>query len=197
MFYSPLPLSVSPEQQSLHAKEATEDMEVAILKTCQSISDLRREVSSSLSLLCPSALWVWIDVERDTDMTGMFLTRCSASVAGFHHFSASLCQLNYVIVSLLLLFFFLCLLKIHPHACLSLTFIFLLSSLHYSHLFLYYVISDSSSSSIRWQSFVPLTCSKFTGSSCLYGLSKQQVPRETWRRWRSIRASSPSRRSSW
>uniref|UniRef100_A0A8D3C926 Alpha-catulin n=1 Tax=Scophthalmus maximus TaxID=52904 RepID=A0A8D3C926_SCOMX len=32
------------EAQSVHAKEATEDMEVAILKTCQSIGDLRREV---------------------------------------------------------------------------------------------------------------------------------------------------------
>uniref|UniRef100_A0A3Q3XIE3 Alpha-catulin n=1 Tax=Mola mola TaxID=94237 RepID=A0A3Q3XIE3_MOLML len=32
------------EAQSVHAKEATEDMEVAILKTCQSISDLRREL---------------------------------------------------------------------------------------------------------------------------------------------------------
>ncbi|XP_078031698.1 alpha-catulin isoform X1 [Epinephelus lanceolatus] len=31
-------------QQSVHAKEATEDMEVAILKTCQSVSDLRREL---------------------------------------------------------------------------------------------------------------------------------------------------------
>lgn len=48
MFYSPLLLS--SEQQSVHAKEATKDMEVAILKTCQSVSDLRREVSSSLSL---------------------------------------------------------------------------------------------------------------------------------------------------
>uniref|UniRef100_A0A8D0A4J3 Alpha-catulin n=1 Tax=Sander lucioperca TaxID=283035 RepID=A0A8D0A4J3_SANLU len=35
---------VNAWQQSLHAKEATEDMEVAILKTCQSISDLRREL---------------------------------------------------------------------------------------------------------------------------------------------------------
>uniref|UniRef100_A0A665WN41 Alpha-catulin n=1 Tax=Echeneis naucrates TaxID=173247 RepID=A0A665WN41_ECHNA len=32
------------EAQSLHAKEATEDMEVAILKTCQSVSDLRHEL---------------------------------------------------------------------------------------------------------------------------------------------------------
>ncbi|XP_029022971.1 alpha-catulin isoform X4 [Betta splendens] len=32
------------EAQSVNAKEATEDMEVAILKTCQSISDLRREL---------------------------------------------------------------------------------------------------------------------------------------------------------
>ncbi|XP_062291700.1 alpha-catulin isoform X1 [Scomber scombrus] len=32
------------EAQSAHAKEATEDMEVAILKTCQSVSDLRREL---------------------------------------------------------------------------------------------------------------------------------------------------------
>lgn len=56
---------------------------------------------------------------------------------------------------------------------------------------------DSSSSSIRWRWFVPQTCSKFTGSSCLYGLSKLQEPRETWRQWRSIRARSPSRRSSW
>ncbi|XP_074468434.1 alpha-catulin isoform X3 [Sebastes fasciatus] len=32
------------EAQSVHAKEATEDMEVAILKTCQSVSDLRREL---------------------------------------------------------------------------------------------------------------------------------------------------------
>nr|XP_020462597.1 alpha-catulin isoform X1 [Monopterus albus] len=31
-------------QQSAHAKEATEDMEVAILKTCQSITDLKREL---------------------------------------------------------------------------------------------------------------------------------------------------------
>lgn len=48
MFYSPLLLS--SEQQSVHAKEATKDMEVAILKTSQSVSDLRREVSSSLLL---------------------------------------------------------------------------------------------------------------------------------------------------
>ncbi|CAJ1083986.1 alpha-catulin [Xyrichtys novacula] len=32
------------EGQSAHAKEATEDMEVAILKTCQSVNDLRREL---------------------------------------------------------------------------------------------------------------------------------------------------------
>ncbi|XP_076611216.1 alpha-catulin isoform X1 [Chaetodon auriga] len=32
------------EAQSGHAKEATEDMEVAILKTCQSVNDLRREL---------------------------------------------------------------------------------------------------------------------------------------------------------
>ncbi|KAM4539202.1 alpha-catulin [Odontesthes bonariensis] len=32
------------EAQSVHAKEATEDMEVVILKTCQSINDLRREL---------------------------------------------------------------------------------------------------------------------------------------------------------
>ncbi|XP_034560821.1 alpha-catulin [Notolabrus celidotus] len=32
------------EAQSVHAKEATEDMEVAILKTCQSANDLRREL---------------------------------------------------------------------------------------------------------------------------------------------------------
>ncbi|CAI5690517.1 alpha-catulin isoform X2 [Oreochromis niloticus] len=31
-------------KQSVHAKEATKDMEVAILKTCQSVSDLRREL---------------------------------------------------------------------------------------------------------------------------------------------------------
>lgn len=55
-FYSLPPGSVSLEQQSVHAKEATEDMEVAILKTCQSVNDLRREVSSSLSLFYPFAL---------------------------------------------------------------------------------------------------------------------------------------------
>ncbi|CAB1423836.1 unnamed protein product [Pleuronectes platessa] len=32
------------EAQSVHAKEATEDMEVAILKTCQSVGELRREL---------------------------------------------------------------------------------------------------------------------------------------------------------
>ncbi|XP_071060960.1 alpha-catulin isoform X4 [Pseudochaenichthys georgianus] len=32
------------EAQSVHAKEATEGMEVAILKTCQSLNDLRREL---------------------------------------------------------------------------------------------------------------------------------------------------------
>lgn len=47
---SVLPRSPSPEQQSVHAKEATEDMEMGILKTCQSVNDLRREVSSSLRL---------------------------------------------------------------------------------------------------------------------------------------------------
>ncbi|XP_041811515.1 alpha-catulin isoform X2 [Chelmon rostratus] len=31
-------------EASVHAKEATEDMEVAILKTCQSVNDLRREL---------------------------------------------------------------------------------------------------------------------------------------------------------
>jgi len=49
MFYFPPPLLISPEQQSVHAKEATEGMEVAILKTCQSLNDLRREVSCRLS----------------------------------------------------------------------------------------------------------------------------------------------------
>lgn len=33
------------QQQSLKAKEVTEEMELAILKTCQSVSELRREVS--------------------------------------------------------------------------------------------------------------------------------------------------------
>ncbi|XP_071382644.1 alpha-catulin [Centroberyx affinis] len=32
------------EAQSVHVKEATEDMEVGILKTCQSVNDLRREL---------------------------------------------------------------------------------------------------------------------------------------------------------
>lgn len=32
------------EAQSVHAKEATEDMEVSILKTCQGVNDLRREL---------------------------------------------------------------------------------------------------------------------------------------------------------
>ncbi|XP_075995552.1 alpha-catulin [Genypterus blacodes] len=32
------------EAQSVHAKEATEDMEVGILKTCQSVGDLKREL---------------------------------------------------------------------------------------------------------------------------------------------------------
>lgn len=37
-------LFLSLQQQSLKAKEATEEMELSILKTCQSVSDLRREV---------------------------------------------------------------------------------------------------------------------------------------------------------
>lgn len=37
-----------PPQQSAHAKESMEQVEVAILKTCQSISELRREVSTRL-----------------------------------------------------------------------------------------------------------------------------------------------------
>lgn len=49
-------LSVYSKQQSAHAKQATEDMEVVILKTCQSVNDLRREVSS-----CPVYLQVSID----------------------------------------------------------------------------------------------------------------------------------------
>lgn len=40
-----------PQQHSAPAKEATEQVEVAILKTCQSISELRREVSARLCLL--------------------------------------------------------------------------------------------------------------------------------------------------
>lgn len=43
-FFSPPPSL----QQSAHAKEATEQVEVAILKTCQSISELRRQVSTRL-----------------------------------------------------------------------------------------------------------------------------------------------------
>ncbi|MEQ2164425.1 hypothetical protein GOODEAATRI_006578, partial [Goodea atripinnis] len=39
------PLCLSSQQQSVHAKESTEELEVAVLKTCQSISDLRREVA--------------------------------------------------------------------------------------------------------------------------------------------------------
>lgn len=59
------------------------------------------------------------------------------------------------------------------------------------------LIWNSSSSFIRWPLFVPPTCSKSTGSSCLCGLSRLQAPRETWRQWRSILAHSLSRRSSW
>lgn len=44
-FISPPP---SPPQQSAHGKESMEQVEVAILKTCQSISELRREVSTRL-----------------------------------------------------------------------------------------------------------------------------------------------------
>lgn len=59
------------------------------------------------------------------------------------------------------------------------------------------LIFDFSCSSIRSQSAALQTCSKFTGSSCLYGLWKQQAPRGTWRRWRSIPARSLSGKSSW
>lgn len=51
LFLRPVhPPTSSPLQQSAHAREGTEQVEVAILKTCQSISELRREVSPRL---CP------------------------------------------------------------------------------------------------------------------------------------------------
>jgi len=37
-------VSLPFQQQLLKAKEATDEMELSILKTCQSVSDLRREV---------------------------------------------------------------------------------------------------------------------------------------------------------
>lgn len=55
------------EQQSALAKEATEEMEVAILKTSQSVIDLRREVRNCLSRLCPPAVCVVTDVPSDRD----------------------------------------------------------------------------------------------------------------------------------
>lgn len=122
--YSLLPLSVSPEQQSAHAKEATEDMEVAILKTCQSVSDLRREVSNSLSLLFPLSLNRCTQLQKQTDMAWMYQTCCSATVAGFSLFtqlfsspavavslSTQLCHCD-----IFSLFFFLRLLKIPSHS---------------------------------------------------------------------------------
>lgn len=175
MFYSPLPLAVSPEQQSVHAKEATEDMEVAILKTCQSVSDLRREVSSSPS--------VTETHRHDCDFSRWMFCLYSSFLFLFTSLP-SLCQLNYVVVSPLLLSFHLRLLTIFlPPASLLFSFC--------------HLIFGSSSSSTRWRSVAPRTCSKFTGSSCLCGHSKLQAPRATWRQWRSIRARSPSRRSSW
>lgn len=54
-----------------------------------------------------------------------------------------------------------------------------------------------SCSSTRWLSAVPQTCSNFMGSSCLCSLWKLQALKGTWRQWRSTRARSPSRRSSW
>lgn len=44
-------LSLPFQQQLLKAKEATDEMELSILKTCQSISDLRREVRFSRQAL--------------------------------------------------------------------------------------------------------------------------------------------------
>lgn len=76
MFYSPLLLS--SEQQSVHAKEATKDMEVAILKTSQSVSDLRREVSSSLSLTVKRCSWL----QNRTWLKSLWLAG-GASVAAF------------------------------------------------------------------------------------------------------------------
>lgn len=37
-------VSFTLQQQLLKAKEATDEMELSILKTCQSVGDLRREV---------------------------------------------------------------------------------------------------------------------------------------------------------
>lgn len=100
MFYSPLLLS--SEQQSVHAKEATKDMEVAILKTSQSVSDLRREVSSSLSLT----------VKRCSRLQNRTWLKClwlagGASVAAFLSPPAAAC-----VTSALLTFF--CLVFLSP-----------------------------------------------------------------------------------
>lgn len=133
------------EQQSVHAKDATEDMEVAILKTCQSISDLRREVSSSPALpICPLGL------NGDADVPATPLT-----VFSFFLISAQPpCQLSHVSVSSPL-----------THLASSCVYTILDCSLTLCSL-----MSDFSCSSIRWRSVAPLTCSKFTESSCLYGL---------------------------
>lgn len=44
------PLCLFYEQQSLGANEATEEMEISILKTCHCVNELRQEVSHYLTL---------------------------------------------------------------------------------------------------------------------------------------------------
>lgn len=73
--------------------------------------------SFSALLVGPLSLNRCTQLQSDTDMTEMSLTGCSASVAGFPRFFSPItlqltCQLNYAIMSPLL-FFFLCLFKIH------------------------------------------------------------------------------------
>ncbi len=125
-------------------------------------------------------------LHRDTNMTGLSLAECSASAAGFlfsHHFSSYLSSQPCRRVTTALL----TPLTHLSFSCVFSLLLFLLCNWKFS----------SSCSSIRWQLVVPQICSKFTGSSCLCGLSKRQALRGIWRRWRSIRAHSQSRRSSW
>lgn len=153
MIVSLCSLLVSPEQQSVHAKEATEDMEVAILKTCQSINDLRREVSSSPSpLFCPSALsrsgQTWPVTER---LSSLSVSHCFLNLAAIPCHGAGSTLEN-------------------PHAVMPGARLFLPLVFHCSLpplLPSHSLIFDSSRSSIRSRSVAPQTCSKFTGSSCL------------------------------
>lgn len=123
----------------------------------------------------PQCQWpqTWGEQQSVFVFTVCTLTRCSVSLTGFQYITL---QLTYRLLSTRIchcdtLSFPAAFPKsplIHASHSSFLDFLHVLLASHFRHL--WFNLWSLPFSSIRWQSLVPQTCSKFTGSSCLCGL---------------------------